>query len=231
MFTQTIPLPAGGGVFEALEVFADLAGFAGAAAGAGAVELAAGGGVASAEAGAEVDFELSLEVDAVVLVFLLRLFFAGVVEDSSVAGALEESVDAGFALASAEVFFDRDFFGPVDVSAVAVDAVAASLEEAFDDLEDRDFSVPAESAADSDFAEVSVAADLEDLDFFALLAEAPLFESAVSFEEASADAVFFLDLLTAVPVELSFPPASELAEVFLDFFFAVVLPLLLASDC
>lgn len=231
MFTQTIPLPAGGGVFEALEVFADLAGFAGAAAGAGAAELAARGADASAEAGAELDFDLSLEVAAVVLVFLLRLFFGGVVEDSSVAVALEESVDAGFALASAEVFFDRDFFAPVDGSAVAVDAVDASLEAAFDDLEDRDFLVPAASAPDSDFAEVSLAADFEDLDFFDLLAEVPLLASAVSLEEESADAVFFLDLLLAVPAELSFVLASELAEVFFDFFFAVVLLLLLASDC
>ncbi len=173
VFTQTIPLPEGGGVFDALEAGVD---FAGAAAGAGAFELAAGAGfdAADVEAEAEPDVELALELDAEAgasaLVFLPRVFLVEDADASSVAGAFDESVAAAFVLASADVFFDRDFFEPVDVSGVAIDAVDASLEAGLEDLEDLDFLLPAASVVDPDVAEVSADVDFEDFDFFVLAA-------------------------------------------------------------
>lgn len=234
MFTQTIPLPEGGGVFEAREAGADFVDLAGAAAGAGAVELAAGGGVAAAGAEPDAEVELGLEPDAVALVFVLRLFFAGVADESSVADGLDESVEAVFVPAAAEVFFEDDFFEPVAVSAVFVGAVEASLDAGFEDFDDRVFLALPESLAEPEASEVSVAADFDDLDFFDLLAEVPLLESDVSFAEESVAVVFFLDLLLEVPElpeELSVALASELADDFLVFSLLVVLLLLLASDC
>jgi hypothetical protein len=231
VFTQTIPLPEGGAVFDALEAVADLAG---AAAGAGAFELAAGGGVAAGgvEAEDEPDVELALELDAEAgasaLVFLLRVFLVEDVDASSVAGAFDESVAA--ALASTEVFFDRDFFDPVDVSAVAVDAVDVSLAADLEDLDD--FLVAVVSDPDPEVAEVSAVADFEDF-FGSLEVVLPLLAEASVVDESD-DAAFFLDLLLEVPVlpeELSVALASELAVVFLDFFLLVVLLLLLASGC
>jgi hypothetical protein len=261
VFTQTIPLPEGGGVFDALEAGVD---FAGAAVGAGAFELPAGGGVdaAGVEAEAEPDVELALELGteagASALVFLLRVFLVEDVDAFSVAGAFDESVAAAFVLASTDVFFDRDFFESVDVSGVGVDAVDASLEADLEDLEDLDFLVPAASVVDPAVAEVSAAADFEDFDFFVLAVsvadpEVAEVSADVDFEDffdllevvlpldaeesvadESDDAAFFLDLLAEVPelpVELSVALASELAVVFLDFFLLVVLLLLLASGC
>jgi hypothetical protein len=233
VFTQTIPLPDGGGVFEALEAAADFVDLAGAAAGAGADELAAGGGVAAAGAEPDAEVELALEPDAA-LVFVLRLFFAGAVDESPAAELLEESADAGCVLASADVFFDRVFLALVEVSAVLVDAAEESPDADFEDFEDRVFFAVAESVAEPDAAEVSVAADSDDLDFFDLLAEVSLLESAASFADESPAAVFFLDLLLDVaelPEELSAALVSEFAVVFFDFFLLVVLLLLLASDC
>jgi hypothetical protein len=238
VFTQTIPLPEGGGVFDALEAGADFADFAGVAAGAGAFELAAGGGVEAGgvEAEAEPDVEPALELDAEAgvsaLVFLLRVFLVEDVNASSVAGALDESVAAAFVLASADVFFDRDFFDPVDVSAVAVDAVDVSLAADLEDLDD--FLVPVVSESDPEVAEVSAVADFED--FFDLLEVVLPVLAEASVADESDDAAFFLDLLVDVPelpLELSVALASELAvAVFLDFFLlVVVLLLLLASGC
>jgi hypothetical protein len=261
VFTQTIPLPEGGGVFDALEAGAD---FAGAAAGAGAFELAAGGGVeaAGAEAEAEPEVEPALELDAEAgvsaLVFLLRVFRVEDADASSLVGAFDESVAAALALASGDVFFDRDFFEPMDVSGLAVDAEDVSLEVDLEDLEDLDFLVPAASVVDPDVAEVSAAADLEGLDdflapvvsdpdpeaaevsadadfadFFDLLDVVLPLDAEESVADESDDAAFFLDLLLEVPVlpeELSVAFASELVVAFLDFFLLVVL-LLLASDC
>ena len=232
MFTQTIPLPEGGGVFDALEAGVD---FAGAAAGAGAFELPAGAGfdAADVEAEAEPDVELALELGAEAgasaLVFSLRVFL---VEDVSVAGAFDESVAAAFVLASTDVFFDRDFFESVDVSGVAIDAVDASLEADLEDLEDLDFLLPAASVVDPAVAEVSADVDFEDF-FDSLEVVLPL-DAEESVADESDDAAFFLDLLAEVPelpVELSVALASELAAVFLDFFLLVVLLLLLASGC
>ena len=231
MFTQTIPLPEGGAVFDALEAGADLAGAA-----AGAFELAAGAGVAAGgvEAEAEPDVELALELDAEAgasaLVFLLRVFLVEDVDASSVAGAFDESVAAAFALASAEACFDRDFFDPVDVSAVAVDAVDVSLAADLEDLDD--FLVAVVSDPDPEVAEVSAVADFED--FFGLLEVVLPVLAEASVVDESDDAAFPLDLLLEVPVlpeELSVALASELAVVFLDFFLLVVLLLLLASGC
>lgn len=233
MFTQTIPLPAGGGVFDALEAGAD---FVGAAAGAAAFELAAGGGVEAAgvEAEAEPDVEPALELDAEAgvsaLVFLLRVFLVEDVDASAVTGAFDESVAAASVLASAGVFFDRDFFDPVEVSAVAVDAVDVSLAADLEDLDD--FLVPVVSDPDSEVAEVSAVADFED--FFDLLGVVLPALADASVVDESEDAAFVLDLLLDVPellVELSVALASELAVVFLVFFLLVVLLLLLASDC
>jgi hypothetical protein len=234
VFTQTIPLPEGGGVFDALEAGAD---FAGAAAGAGAFELAAGGGVeaAGAEVEAEPEVEPALELDAEAgvsaLVFLLRVFLVEDADASSVVGAFDESVAAALVLASGDVFFDRDFFEPVDVSGVAVDAEDVSLEVDLEDLEDLDFLVPAASVVDPDVAEVSADADFAD--FFDLLEVVLPLDAEESVADESDDAAFFLDLLLEVPVlpeELSVAFASELVVAFLDFFLLVVL-LLLASDC
>jgi hypothetical protein len=234
VFTQTIPLPEGGGVFDALEAGAD---FAGAAAGAGAFELAAGGGVeaAGAEVEAEPEVEPALELDAEAgvsaLVFLLRVFLVEDADASSVVGAFDESVAAALVLASGDVFFDRDFFEPVDVSGVAVDAEDMSLEVDLEDLEDLDFLVPAASVVDPDVAEVSADADFAD--FFDLLEVVLPLDAEESVADESDDAAFFLDLLLEVPVlpeELSVAFASELVVAFLDFFLLVVL-LLLASDC
>jgi hypothetical protein len=236
VFTQTIPLPEGGGVFDALEAGADFADLAGAAAGAGAFELAAGGGVEAGgvEAEPEPDVELALELDAEAgasaLVFLLRVFLVEDVDASSVAGAFDESVAAAFVLASAEVFFDRDFFDPVDVSAVAVDSADVSLAADLEDLDD--FLVAVVSDPDPEVAEVSAVADFED--FFGLLEVVLPVLAEASVVDESDDAAFFLDLLLEVPVlpeELSVALASELAVVFLDFFLLVVLLLLLASGC
>lgn len=237
MFTQTIPLPEGGGVFDALEAGADFADFAGAAAGAGAFELAAGGGVEAAgvEAEAEPEVEPALELDAEAgvsaLVFLLRVFLVEGADASSVVGAFDESVAAALVLASADVFFDRDFFEPVDVSGVAVDAEDVSLEVDLEDLEELDFLVPAASVVDPDVAEVSADADFAD--FFDLLEVVLPLDAEESVADESDDAAFFLDLLLEVPAlpeELSVAFASELVVVFLDFFLLVV-PLLLASGC
>jgi hypothetical protein len=173
---------------------------------------------ADAEAGAELGLVLAVSDDAA-LVFLLRLFFAGVAEASLVPGLLDESLDAVLVLSSVEVFFDRDFLAPVELSAVLVDAVEASPEADFEDFEERVFLALPASAAEPEAAEVSVADDFEDLDLFDLLAEVPLLESEVSLAEESVAAAVFLDF------------ASELAEVFLVFFLFVVLLLLLASDC
>jgi hypothetical protein len=233
--TQTIPLPDGGGVFEALEAGVDLADFAGGAAGAGALEFAAGAGFEAVDADAGAGLGLALAVsDDAALVFLLRLFFAGVADESLVPGLLDESVDAVLVLSSVEVFFDRDFLAPVELSAVLVDAVEASLEAAFEDFEERAFLALPASVAEPEAAEVSVADDFELLDRFDLLAELPLLESEVSLAEESVAAAFFLDLLfeaLELPEELSVAFASELAEAFLVFFLLVVLLLLLASDC
>jgi len=158
VFTQTIPLPEGGGVFDALEAGVDFGGLAGAAAGSDAFELAAGAGfdAAGVEAEAEPEVEPALELDAdtgvSALAFLLCVFLVEDADASSVAGAFDESVAAALVLASADVFFDRDFVEPVDVSGVAVDAEAVSLDV---DLEDLDFSVPAASVVDPGVAEVS----------------------------------------------------------------------------
>jgi hypothetical protein len=234
VFTHTIPLPEGGGVFEAAEAGVDFADLAGAAAGAGAFELAAGGGVdaAGVEAAADPDDELAFELDAEAgasaLVSLLRVFLVEDVDASSVVGAFDESV-APFVLASAEVFFERDFFAPVDVSAVAGGAADVSLDADLEDLDD--FLVPVVSDPDPEVAEVSAVADFED--FFDLLEVVLPLEAEESAADESDDAAFFLDLLLDVPellVELSVAFASELAAVFLDFFLLVVL-LLLASDC
>jgi hypothetical protein len=235
VFTHTIPLPEGGGVFEAAEAGVDFADLAGAAAGAGAFELAAGGGVdaAGVEAAAEPDDELAFELDAEAgasaLVSLLRVFLVEDVDASSVVGAFDESV-APFVLASAEVFFERDFFAPVDVSAVAGGAADVSLDADLEDLDD--FLAPVVSDPDPEVAEVSAVADFED--FFDLLEVVLPLEAEESAADESDDAAFFLDLLLDVPelllVELSVAFASELAAVFLDFFLLVVL-LLLASDC
>ncbi|MFZ0582900.1 MAG: hypothetical protein WA690_01165 [Candidatus Acidiferrales bacterium] len=233
MFTQTIPLPEGGGVFEALDAGADFTGLAGAAAGAGADELAADVGVAAAGAEVDAEVELGLEPDDTALVFVLRLFFASAVDESAAAGLLEESADAGCALASAEVFFERDFFEPVELSEALVDAVPASPDADFADFDEGVFLVLPVPLAEPELAEVSVAADFDDLDFFDLLAEVPLLESAVSLAEESVAAVFVLDLLVEVPElpeEVSVALASELGDVFLVFFLLVVL-LALASDC
>ena len=125
-----------------MEAGVDFADLAGAAAGAGAFELAAGGGVdaAGVEGAAEPCDELAFELDAAAgvsaLVFLLRVFLVEDADASSVVGAFDESVAAGLVLASADVFFDRDFFEPVDVSGVAVDAEDVSLEVDLEDLED-----------------------------------------------------------------------------------------------
>jgi hypothetical protein len=235
VFTQTIPLPEGGGAFDALEAGAD---FAGAAAGAGAFELAAGGGVEAAgvEAEAEPEVEPALEWDAEAgvsaLVFLLRVFLVEDADASSVVGAVDESVAAALVLASADVFFDRDFFESVDVSGVAVDAEEVSLEVGLEDLEDLDFLVPAASVVDPDVAEVSAAADLEDLDDF-MVPDVSDPDPEVAEVSADADFADFFDLLLEVPVlpeELSVAFASELVVVFLDFFLLVVL-LPLASGC
>jgi hypothetical protein len=164
---------------------------------------------------------------------LLRLFFAGVAEESFVPELLDESVDAVLVLSSVEVFFDRDFLAPVELSAVLVDAVEASPEAVFEDFEERVFLALPASVAEPEAADASVADDFEDLDLFDLLAEVPLLESEVSLAEESVAAAFFLDLLfeaLELPAELSVAFASELAEVFLIFFLLVVL-LLLASDC
>jgi hypothetical protein len=237
VFTHTIPLPEGGGVCEAVEAGVDFADLAGAAAGAGAFELAAGGGVdaAGVEGAAEPYDELAFELDAAAgvsaLVFLLRVFLVEEVDASAVAGAFDESVAVAFVLASAEVFFDRDFFDPVDVSAVAVVAADVSLDADLEDLDDC--LVPVVSDPDPDEAEVSAAADLDD--FFDLLEVVLPLDAEESVADESDDAAFFLDLLLDVPelllVELSVALASELAVVFLDFFLLVVLLLLLASDC
>jgi hypothetical protein len=235
VFTQTIALPEGGGVFDALEAGADFADLAGAAAGAGAFELAAGAGfdAAGVEAEGEPDVEPALELDAEAgvsaLVFLLRVFLVEDAEASVVAGAVDESVAVAFVLASAEVFFDRDFFDPVDESGVAVEAVDASLAD-FEDLDD--FLVPVVSDPDPEVAEVSAVADFAD--FFDLLEEVLPVLAEASVVDESDDAAFFLDLLLDVPevlAELSVVLASVLAAVFLDFFLLVVLLLLLASDC
>jgi hypothetical protein len=72
--TQTIPLPDGNRVLEALEAGVGFAAFAGAAAGAGALELAAGGGfeAAEADAGAELGLvALAPELTAVFSIFFL----------------------------------------------------------------------------------------------------------------------------------------------------------------
>lgn len=232
MFTQTIPLPEGGGVFAALDAGAAFADFAGAAAGAGALELAAGAGVDFAGADAGAAFGLALaESDDAVLAFLLRLFFAAVAEESSAVELLAESVDAVLVPASAEVFFDRDFFDPVELSAVLVDVLEASPDADFEDFVERVFLVPPVSVAEPDAAEVSAADDFDDLDFFDVLVELPL-ESEISLADVSVAAAFFLDLLWEAPEELSVALASELAAVFLLFFLlAVVLLLRLASDC
>ncbi|MGC1968707.1 MAG: hypothetical protein WA673_19760 [Candidatus Acidiferrales bacterium] len=159
---------------------------------------------------------------------MLRLFFAGVADESSVAELLDESVDAVFVLSSAEVFFDRDFFEPVELSAVLVDDVEASPDADFEDFEECVFLVLPVSVAEPEAAEVSVAAGFDDVDFFDVVVELPL-ESEVSLAEVSVPAAFFLDLLLELPEELSVALASELAAVFFDFFLLVVL-LLLASD-
>jgi hypothetical protein len=237
VFTQTIPLPEGGGVFEALEAGVDFADSAGAA-GAGAFELPVGAGfdAAGVEAEAEPDVELALELGAEAgasaLVFLLPVFLVEDVAAFSVAGAFDESVAAAFVLASTDVFVDRDFFEPVDVSGVAVDAADASLEADLEDLEDLDFLVPATSVVDPAVAEVSADVDFED--FFDLLEVVLPLDAEESVAEESDDAAFFLDLLAEfpeLPVELSVALASERAVVFLDFFLLVVLLLLLASGC
>ena len=212
------------------------------------------------EAEPEVEPALELDAEAGVsaLVFLLRVFLVEDADASSVVGTFDESVAAALVLASADVFFDRDFVEPVDVSGVAVDAEEVSLEAGLEDLEDLDFLVPAASVVDPDVAEVSAAADLEDLDdflvpvasdpdpevaeasadadfadFFDLLEVALPLDAAESVADESDDAAFFLDLLLEVPVlpeELSVAFESELVVVFLDFFLLVVL-LLLASGC
>ncbi|MGA8023168.1 MAG: hypothetical protein WB990_09390, partial [Candidatus Acidiferrales bacterium] len=172
------------------------------------------------------------ESDEAVLVFLLRLFFAGVAAESSAAELLAESADAVLVLSSAEVFFDRGFFAFVKLSAALVDAVEASPDADFEDFEEPVFLALPVSVAEPEAAEVSVAAAFEDLVFFDLLVELPL-ESEVSLAEVSVAAAFFLDLLLEVPElpeELTVALASELAAVFFDFFLLVVL-LLLASDC
>lgn len=234
VFTQTIPLPEGGGVFDALEAGAD---FAGAADGAGAFELAAGGGVEAAGAEAEAEpevepaFELDAEAGVSALVFLPRVFLVEDADASSIVGAFDESVAAALVLASGDVFFDRDFFEPVDVSGVAVDAEDVSLEVDLEDLEDLDFLEPAASVVDPDVAEVSADADFAD--FFDLLEVVLPLDAEESVADESDDAAFFLDLLLEVPVlpeELSVAFASELVVAFLDFFLLVVL-LLIASDC
>lgn len=197
----------------------------------GALELTAGAGVdfAAADAGAELELALA-ESDEAALVFLLWLFFAGVAEGSSVAELLDESVDAVLVLSSAEVFIDRDFFEPLELSAVVVDVLDASPDADLDDFEERVFSVLPVSVAEPEAAGVSVAADFDDLDFFDLLVEPPL-ESEVSLAEVSVTAAFFLDLLLEVPEELSVALALELAAVVFVFFLLAVLLLLLASDC
>jgi hypothetical protein len=235
VFTHTIPLPEGGGVFEAVEAGVDFADLAGAAAGAGAFELAAGAGVdaAGVEPAAgpddELAFELDAEAGASALVFLLWVFLAEDVDASSVAGAFDESV-AAFVLASAEVFFERDFFAPVDVSAAAVGAADVSLDADLEDLDD--FLAPVVSDPDPEVAEVSAVADFED--FFDLLEVVLPLDAEESVADES-DPAFFLDLLLEVPelllVELSVAFTSELAVVFLDFFLLAVLLLPLASDC
>lgn len=197
----------------------------------GALELTAGAGVdfAAADAGAELELALA-ESDEAALVFLLWLFFAGVAEGSSVAELLDESVDAVLVLSSAEVFIDRDFFEPLELSAVVVDVLDASPDADLDDFEECVFSVLPVSVAEPEAAGVSVAADFDDLDFFDLLVEPPL-ESEVSLAEVSVTAAFFLDLLLEVPEELSVALALELAAVVFVFFLLAVLLLLLASDC
>lgn len=233
MFTQTIPLPAGGGVFEALGAGADFADLAEAAAGTGALELASGAGVdfggAEADAGAALGLALA-ELEDAALVFLLRLFFAAAAEESSAAELSDESVDAVLVPASAEVFFARDFFAPVELSVALVDAVDAPADVDFDD---RVFLVLPESLAEPESVDVSLAADFDDLDFFDLLVELPL-ESEASLADVSVAAGFCLDLLLEVPElpeELSVALASELVDVFFDFFLLAVPLLLLASDC
>lgn len=223
-------------MFDALEAGVDFTDFAGVAAGAGAFELAAGGGVEAGgvEAEAEPDVEPALELDVEAgvsaLVFLLRVVLVEDVDASSVAGAFDESVAAAFVLASADVFFDRDFFDSVDVSAVTVDAVDVSLAA---DLEDLDGClVPVVSDPDPEVAEVSAMADFED--FFDLLEVVLPVLAEASVADESDDAAFFLDLLSDVPelsLELSVALASELEVVFLDFFLLPVLLLLLASGC
>lgn len=217
-----------------MEAGVDFADLAGAAAGAGAFELAAGAGVdaAGVEPAAEPDDELAFELDAAAgaseLVFLLWVFLAEDedAEASSVAGAFDESV-AALVLASAEVFFERDFFAPVEVSAVAVGAADVSLDADLEDLDD--FLAPVVSDSDP---EVAASADFED--FFDLL-EVVLPLDAEESVAGESDPAFFLDLLLEVPelllVELSVAFASELVVVFLDFFLFAVLLLLLASDC
>jgi hypothetical protein len=164
---------------------------------------------------------------------LLRLFFAGVADESSAAELLDESLDAVLVLESAEVFFDGDFFEAVELSSALVGAVEVSPDADFEDFVECVFLVLPVSVAEPEAAELSVAADFEDLDFFDLLVEPPALESAVSLAAVSDVAAFFFDLLLEaleLPEELSDAFASELAEVFFDFFLLVAL-LLLASDC
>jgi hypothetical protein len=129
VFTQTIPLPAGGGVVVPAEVFAGvvLAGFAAAgvlAAGAAVDELAAGfaaGAGADEAAGVAAGAADDPGAAVSVVAFFDRVFF--VVAAESLAPAAVESDLAVVESASAAAFFDRVFL----VVAVESLAPAASL--------------------------------------------------------------------------------------------------------
>jgi len=188
VLTQTIPLPAGGGVVVPAEVFAAvvLAGFAAAgvlAAGAGAAaELAAGFAAGAADdeaagvaAGAADDPGAAVSVVA----FFARVFF--VVAAESLAPAAVESDLAVVESASAAAFFDRVFL-----------------------------VVAAESPAASDFAAVESASAAAFFVFFAVVVVA--LDASLP---ASAAAFFVFLAVVVVALEASLPASAAAFFVFL----------------
>jgi hypothetical protein len=208
VFTQTIPLPAGGGVFAAAlvvvlaEVFAAagvlaVAGAAaGAAAGAGFDAGALDAEDAGAAAGAALEFALAF------VFLLLLLVFAGAAEASAVLDESAAVLDESAVVAAAAVFFERDFLVVVADASAGFDASAdfdACVESAVVFFERVFFVVVPESAADADVSVESAA-----FVFFDVLFVVPL-----AVESAAAFFVFFF----VVFVVLSAAGEVPLADV------------------